>query len=136
MPIAKSYRSAAERAAEWYAVEIENCIVTRRAIRSQWQSVDFFGSDVVGKRLDGSHVYIQVTTGQAPAVSVRKKKLTAYPWHLTDTVLMLQMVELPMVSKRKQYAFNQWRYISGSWKNTGQMGIPKEWFLTLKRENV
>jgi hypothetical protein len=132
MPIAKSYRSAAERAAEWYAVEIESCIVTRRAIRSQWQSVDFFGSDVVGKKQDGSHVYIQVTTGQAPAVSVRKKKLTAYPWHLTDTVLMLQMVELPPEKRRKQYGFNIWRYDHSWAKDEEQFLIPREWFSTPK----
>lgn len=87
----KTKRVDAEKACEHYARVVLGCVCTRRPVRTQFQSIDFFGADVVGKRQDGSHVYIQVTTGQASAARVRRRKLEAYPWHPSDTVYLLQL---------------------------------------------
>lgn len=87
----KTKRVDAEKACEHYARVVLGCVCTRRPVRTQFQSIDFFGADVVGKRKDGSHVYIQVTTGQANAARVRRRKLEAYPWHGSDVVYLLQL---------------------------------------------
>jgi len=82
----KAKRGDCERAACHYIVHSHGCTVFRKAIRTQFQSVDFFASDVVGKKPDGSHVYVQATAGQASAVSARRKKLEKIPWHPSDTI--------------------------------------------------
>lgn len=91
----KTKRADAERAAEWYARERLECVLTRRAVRTKWQSVDFFAADVVGKRQDGSHVYIQATAGQSESLRVRRRKLERVPWHESDAVLVLQLTWTP-----------------------------------------
>jgi hypothetical protein len=91
----KAKRGDAERAGCHYVREIHKCVIHRRALKSQYQSVDFFASDVVAKRIDGSHVYVQVTAGQASAVSSRRKKLEKIPWHPSDTVELVQLVQNP-----------------------------------------
>lgn len=127
-----SARKDAERACEWYAREVCGCIITRRAIQTQFQSVDFFGSDCVGKRPDGSHVYIQATAGQVEAVRQRKRKLDAIPWHVTDTVLLLQLVQTkdPANARRKKFFFREHiRSIAGIWSVLEEAKpVPKEWF--------
>ena len=139
--IAKSKRPEAEKAAEWYAVKVENCIMIRRAIRTQWQKVDFFGSDVVGKRKDGTHVYIQVTAGQHSAVTARRRKLEKVPWHESDTVILLRLVETqdPFRKKRKLWWFKVCMYeirgqiLSSSipvrgWHWEDDISVPSTWF--------
>lgn len=121
---AKKKRGEAERAGEHYCLEKKDCIITRRAIRTQFQSVDFFASDIVGKRSDGSHVYVQVTAGQSTAVSARRKKLEQYPWHQTDTVELLQLVQTPdpANARRTKYFFrvHEYRLLPG--KGSGGFG--------------
>ncbi len=135
---AKSLRPQAERASEWYAREVCGCIITRRAIQTQWQSVDFFACDCVGKRSDGSHVYIQATAGQNEAVRVRRRKLDVVPWHKSDTVLLLQLVQTedPANARRKKFFFRvHFRDVAGPWSvlEEAQM-VPKEWFKAWKEE--
>jgi len=148
MPNAKSKRSAAERAAVHYAFSI-GCVITRKAIRTKFQSVDFFCSDIVGKKADGSHVYIQVTAGEYEAVRQRKRKLESIPWHDSDTVLLLQLIQEPdpVNAKRKLWFFRVHRYyhhaltvsatttakISPFWQTDEKaVEIPKEWFKARK----
>ena len=80
----------AEQAAVWYACERLSCVVYRRAVRSQWQSVDMFACDIVGKQVTGRHVYLQVTAGKSQAVTKRRRKIEAIPWHESDIVQILQ----------------------------------------------
>lgn len=137
---AKSLRPLAERACEHYAIEICGCVRTRRAIRTKWQSVDFFGADCVGKRKDGSHVYIQVTAGMAAAVTARRRKLEAEVWHPTDTVLLLQLIQTidPANAKRKKWFFRVHGYdrltdYHRKWRTDEQaIEIPKEWWKARK----
>ena len=80
--------------------------VTRRAVRTQWQKVDFFGADVMGKRKEGT-VYIQTTTSQRPEqVRVRRRKLEVVPWNPLDRVLLFEVEERPnVVNRRKKDLF-------------------------------
>lgn len=141
----KGKRREAEVACEHYCLKKMDCIITRRAIKTQWQSVDFFGSDVVGKRADGSHVYVQVTAGQSKAVNERKKKLEAFPWHKTDTVQLLQLVQTPdpANARRTKYFFRVYDYanierstmpqiesiLERQWRTREvAIDVPGEWF--------
>ena len=137
MPVknAKSKRNDAERAAVNFAHKHLGCVVTRRAVRTQWQKVDFFAADVVGKYDDGSHVYIQATAGQHSAVTARRRKLEKYPWHSTDTVLLLQLVQTedPANARKKLWFFRVHEYVldgySRAWETyEDAVPIPKEWF--------
>lgn len=126
-----------ERAAEWFCVEYNECVLTRRVARTRFNKVDFFAADVVGKKADGSHVYVQATTGKAAAVSQRKKKLEAVPWHETDVVQLVQMVENPrtLKSRKKSFAFKIYEYIleddgERRWNcfKDSEIFIPRYWF--------
>lgn len=129
---AKALRSAAERAAVWYCHEKHNCVITRRAVRTRFQSVDMFAADIVGKHLDGSHVYLQVTAGQSSAVTTRRRKLEKIPWHTSDTVELLQLVQTedPANAKRKLWFFRVHEYdpMKGWSTQNEAFPIPKEWF--------
>lgn len=131
MPVAKSKRAPAERAAEHYLRDVIGCVVTIRAVRTQWQRTDIFASDVVGKLSDGSHVYAQVTAGQAEAVRTRRRKLDAIPWHLSDRVILLQLVETkdPANKRRKWFHFRIHRLTPDGWKVDAEaVRVPVEWF--------
>jgi hypothetical protein len=139
-PVGK--RREAEVASEHYCREVMDCIATRRMIKNKWHKVDFFSCDVVGKRADGSHVYIQVTAGQTPKVLERKKKLENEVWHTSDTVQILQLVQTdnPGKGSRKLWFFRVYEYqLSGDvyeatnefryWKTyVDGIPVPKEWF--------
>ena len=134
----KSKWQDAERAAVHFAVHCMDCIITRRAVRAKFQSVDFFACDVVGKQKDGSHVYIQVTTGQAPAVTARKRKIEKIPWHHSDIVLILQLFWLsnPKNKRKKDWYFKVFEYspldersCQRNWDEwVGGLNVDKNWF--------
>jgi len=131
---ARTKRNEAEKAAVWYALEIHKCVLTRRAVRTMWQSVDFFGADVVGKKKDGSHVYIQATAGQHSAVTSRRRKLENIPWHKTDTIELLQLVQTedPVNARRKLWFFRI-HCFDGDWTTKNEaVPIPKYWFKAWK----
>ena len=65
----KALRRQAEVAAEHWMAKRLGCIAIRRAVRTQWQRVDFFGADLVGVLDTGAKIYIQVTTGSRSAMS-------------------------------------------------------------------
>lgn len=138
MKNAKSLRSTAEKACEWYARVICGCVLTRRAIQTKFQSVDFFAADCVGKRPNGSHVYIQATAGQNEAVRVRRRKLDVVPWHDTDTVLLLQLTQTedPANRRKKKYFFRvHVRTLAGIWiVEEDAHEIPREWFKAWKEQ--
>lgn len=120
----KTKRADAERAAEWYAREVLGCVITRRAVRTQWQAVDFFGSDVVGKLEDGSHAYIQATAGQSASIAARRRKLEAIPWLDSDIVQVVQLrwTEDPANARRKLWFFRVHEYAFG----LADMGVPED----------
>lgn len=140
MPIAKSKRPQAERAAEWALREEFGCVATRRALRTKFAKVDFFACDVIGVRQDGSRVWVQVTAGQVGAVLVRRRKIEVYPWHPSDTVVVWQLVERADVAnpRKKEWFFRQWEYgLVGS--NRREWGEPhqpipvrRHWFKAFK----
>ena len=141
---AKSKRPEAERAGEHYARAIEGCVATVRAVRTKWQRQDLFASDIVGKRKDGTHVYAQVTAGQSEAVRTRRRKLDAIPWHESDTVLLLQLVQTdnPANARGKLWFFRVHKYCAPhrySEDGPRQWGVedeacqvPKDWFKSYK----
>lgn len=109
----------------------------------QWQGwggkVDIFHSDTVGKRSDGSHVYTQVTCGQVESVRQRRRKLESIPWHVSDTVLVLQMVETPdpVYRSRKVYSFRVHHLLGGKWSvASSAITIPRAWFKAMKEADV
>ena len=106
-PLAKARRSDAERAAEWTLRVNCACLVTRRALRTKFAKVDFYSSDVIGKRRDGSCVYAQATAGGSECARTRRRKLEAVPWHPSERVLLLQLVERPPLpgERGKAWAF-------------------------------
>ena len=138
--IPKNKRREAECAAEWYAHEDHFCVLTRRAVRTQWQKVDFFGADVVGKTASGQHVYLQVTAGQSSAVTARRRKLEAIPWHKTDTVELLQLIQTedPANARRKLWWFRVHRFAAPAggarvWETDEEaVRVPREWFRARK----
>lgn len=135
----------AERAAEHFAVKVLGCIKTVRAIQTQFQRQDMFGSDVIGKLADGACRYIQVTTGGKSAVQQRKKKMESYPWHSSDRVYVLQMMKFKSKSLISLiYRFKVLEYWPNetaprAWVDWAVLGsdsndikIDKSWFKALK----
>ena len=130
-PLPKAFHSAAERAAEHFAIEVLACVKTRRATRSQFQSVDFFSCDVMGCREDGSKVYIQVTCGGKQALRTRRKKIEAEAWHPSEEVYLLELDR--SVYKPFSYFFRIWRYEKLKWQSDYELKeVPKSWFRKLK----
>ena len=131
----KAKRVDAEKAGEHYLRNL-GCVCTRRPVRTQFQSIDFFGSDVVGKLSDGSHVYAQVTTGQVEAARVRRRKLEAYPWHPSDRVLLLQLaVDAGTRPFRWYFRLHEYK-LEGTervWHNSSEeIDFPRSWFKAWK----
>lgn len=146
----KTKRVDAEKAAEHWARWWCACVCTRRPVRTQFQSIDFFGADVVGKDKTGAHVYVQVTTGQAEAARVRRRKLEKYPWHPSDKVFLLQLdvddsvrpfkwffkvheykQNLDIVACLDDKPVAEWTM--RSWVNTDAIhDVPREWFKAWK----
>lgn len=135
-PLGKGKRAEAERAAEWYLRERCGCIHTRRAVRTQWQKVDFWAADVVGKRADGSHVYAQATTGGDEALRTRRRKLEQYAWHVSDMVMVLQLTATPNPAnrRRKEWWFRVHVYNHGSrvWQDVVAHRVYAGWFKAWK----
>ncbi len=143
-------RADAERACEWYAHEIMDCVRTVRAVRTQWQRQDMFACDVLGKRDDGSLVGIQVTAGQNTAVTARKRKLEAEIWHEDDIVQLLQLVSTdnPGKGARRLWFFRVYEYnytpvqtgnglvkMGRVWEiRPDAVPVPREWFKKWKGE--
>ena len=156
MALAKGRRTDAERAAEHCLVREFGCVICRRMKRpagggaqsspdgtKQYQAwggkVDIFHCDVVGKRADGSHVYTQATCGQVEAVRQRRRKLETIPWHESDTVLVLQLVETPDPAHRSRlmYHFRVHEYGGGKWKVANEaISVPRVWFKALREEDL
>lgn len=139
MKNAKSKRPEAERAAEHYALKVLKCVITRRALRTKFAKVDFFASDIVGKKDNGEHVYIQATAGQDSAVTSRRRKLEVIPWHFTDTVLLVQLIQTidPANARRKKWFFrvHVFNQSEKKWSTLDEaVEIPKDWFKAFREE--
>lgn len=136
----KSKRPEAEKGTEWYLHEVENCVITVRAIRTKWQRQDLFAADVIGKRKNGTMAYAQATAGRDEAVRQRRRKLDVIPWHKSDTVLLLQLTQTPdpANNRRKLWFFRVHRLdvINLIWSVDEQaFPVPKEWFKAYKNKD-
>lgn len=127
--IANSKRKDAERAVEHALVEVYGCTHTWRARSAMYGSVDLFGCDAVGKLSDGTHVWVQVTAGQANAVSQRKLKITRYPWGLSDRVFVWQLA-FKKEGRRKVWFFrtHELDTMTYVWTTGPAIAIKPEWF--------
>lgn len=127
----------AERAAEHFAVKVLGCVKTVRAVQTQFQRQDMFGSDVIGKNKYGVSHYVQVTTGGKSAVQQRKRKMLDYPWHNSDRVYVVQMEKF-REKNRVKYAFvvnELWpnQILERAWMTwKDKTAIDKSWFKALK----
>jgi len=142
--VAKSRRPQAERAAEHYLYEICGCDPQQicRAVRTKWQAVDYWGSDVWGRTKSGDCYYAQVTAGQVEAVRTRRRKLEKISWNEFDTVLLLQLVEQPNPAnaRRKDFYFRvhiYWhRKTDKPWTVAVEAcPVPAMWFKKLRIED-
>ena len=138
--VAKSRRPEAERASEHALSHLYGCTHTRRALRTKFAKVDFFGCDTIGVRSNGTRVWVQVTAGQTAAVLSRRKKLDAYPWHETDEVYVWQLVDRASIEhpNRKEWYFRVWQRLGdGSWTNgSDSFRVGKAWFKAMKKEGA
>ena len=139
--LGKDLRRTAEVAAEHFLRDRIGCVMVRRAVRTQWQKVDFWGADLVGKLSTGGHVYAQVTTGGASCMSRRRDKLESTPWHDSDTVLLLNLVttQSPAKGRKREYWFRVEEMEQRSesedrgreflWRDWDEpVEVPREWF--------
>ena len=123
--MAKQDARLAEVAAQHYCHVVLDCTITRRAIRTRFQKVDLFGCDVMGRREDGSCVWIQVTAGKSANVAQRRRKLEAIPWNVLDDVRLLELRR----PERGIYTFRVHRYVDNEWiVDPGIFWIPRSWF--------
>lgn len=111
--------------------------MTRRAVQTRFQKVDFFGCDVMGKDGDSRTFWAQVTTGQADAVLQRKKKLLAFPWGISDRVFVLRMLDLPDPANlgKKLWYFQVHQLALGEWYQWEEAyPVPTSWFRAHKAD--
>jgi hypothetical protein len=127
--IPKSKRSPAERAAEWVLAEMYGCRYLRRAIRSQYQKVDFWGSDVMGRTESGMVFYAQVTTGGPEAVRQRRRKLEQIPWNEHERP-MLFVLHAAKDGRQVNYYFEIQHLVSPdmAWITESPVDIKDEWW--------
>lgn len=134
--VAKSKRKEAENAGEHCLRESFGCVNIARAVKTQFQFEDIFGSDVIGKDCRGWTYYAQVTTGQSSAVSSRKRKLESIHWNDTDTVMILQLGFEPN-GRRKNWHFvvHDYDTDTGKWSCwESPIAVPGEWFKRYRKE--
>ncbi len=100
-----------------------------------------FGCDVLGKRLDGTLVALQVTAGVSQAVTARKRKLEQELWQESDMVQLLQLVstENPGKGARKLWFFRVYEYEHYNdppgWVFKEEVvSVPRLWFKKWKAE--
>lgn len=137
--VSKTNRRKAEVASEHYLYHICKCDPhqIRRAVHTQWQKIDFWFSDVMGRTPKGRCFYAQVTAGQAEAVRQRRRKLEKISWNAFDNVMVLQMVEQPNPAnhRKKDFYFRIHRldHINLVWSvDEIAFPIPREWFNKLR----
>ena len=135
--VSKSMRPLAEKASEHYLYHVCGCDIPqiRRAIRTKWQSVDFWACDVMGRTREGRCFFAQVTAGQSEAVRSRRRKLEKISWNAFDTVFVLQLVEQPNPAnqRKKDFFFRVHRLFGTIWfVDSVAYPIPRGWFVKLK----
>lgn len=121
-----------------FLAERWKCTHIERAVRTQWQSVDFFAADVMGKSAKmGLNIYGQVTTGATKAVQVRRRKLEKVPWHHNERVFLFQLVSTddPVNKNKKRWWFriHQYHHQTNIWEVwDAAQEIPPSWFKAWK----
>ena len=136
--IATGRRTDAERAAEHYLYRVLSCEIEqiRRAVRVRFQSVDFWGCDVMGRHISGHAYYAQVTAGQTEAVRTRRRKLEKISWNEYDHVYLLQLVERK-AGRGKDFFFrvHRFHHQPRRWDvDDALQPVPREWFRKLRIE--
>lgn len=136
----KKYKGTlSELAAEHYAYEVLGCVRTVRAVATKFQRQDLFASDVLGRKPDGTLCAIQVTAGQASAVSARKRKLEREVWHSSDIVLLLQLYWEKGKGNKKDWFFKVWEYTCDNlsdkraWFHKSDHAVSQSWFKLYRR---
>jgi len=93
----------------------------------------------MGKQVDGTYCYAQVTAGGDEAVRIRRRKLEKVPWHfeVDKNVLVLQLTSTPNPANRraKLFWFRVHRYdpVLEEWAvDEKAVPIPKEWFTAMR----
>lgn len=93
---------------------------TKRALRTKWASVDFFGCDVIARMPDRLEIHnIQVTMGKDESIRARRRKLEAIYWTPSDHVFVFQVIQRPAVTyaNRVDYFFKVHQMTEpGNWK--------------------
>lgn len=140
---AKADRNNAERACEHYCREVLGCVVTVRAVRTQWQRQDLFAGDVIGKTAEGHLRVVQATAGKDQAVTARRRKLERIPWHPSDRVQVVQLRSWPDPANRRRllYGFrvHEWEHqlSPGAWGVQDRIQpVPREWFKSVQKESA
>ena len=136
----KALQRQAEVAAGHFMKARLGCCAIRRAVRTQWQKVDFFGADLVGVLSTGAKIYVQVTTGSHSAMSARRAKLGDFPWHPSETVLLLNLVATvsPAKGRKTEYWFRveelaRPQMVWNDWPEP--IPVPRGWFKTKSRDD-
>lgn len=90
---------------------------TRRAIRTKWQKIDFFGADVIAKVPGNEQVsagttyYAQVTMSKDIAgISKRKRKLEQQYWSPYDRPRVLRLIQKKGDNNRNEYFFRVYAF--------------------------
>lgn len=131
---AKDDWAKAERAAEHW-LRYCGCVAIRRAVRTRFQKIDFFGCDIMGRSKTGATAWVQVTCGESADVAHRRRKLEALPWLKNDNVLILQM-KSEQLGRTIAYRFRIHEYRCGKW-DVWEVDepIPREWFKAWKEKS-
>lgn len=113
--------------------------VTRRALRTKFNKVDFFGSDIIAMN-SKEKVFCQVTMMKKGA-SVKRKKLEEYAdyWLRTDRVFVFELRTIPNPVNRavhdhffRVHEFNKQK---GDWTIWDEaIPVPRSWFKVNKPE--
>lgn len=108
---------------------------TRRALRTKFAKVDFFGADVLGKS-GWSTIFCQVTKGKNPGSKRRKLEKPEGIWLETDRRLVFELRTLPNPVNRSvhDYYFRVHELLKNDkwiiWPEP--IKVPRDWFKVKK----
>jgi len=125
----KQDQANAEKAAQWLLASW-GYTQQRKAVRTKYQKVDFFGADIMAMDdYRGYKIFCQVTTGGYEAIRQRKRKLEQYIFSEHDDVFIFVMKK-----EKKGRSFEYWFEINyfdmsgDDWYERPPEPIKREWF--------
>ena len=114
----------AEWSAEWLLRERYRCVATRRAVRTRFQSVDFFGCDCMGRDVEGRTWWIQATAGKSANVAHRRRKIEEHQWR--EGVMLIE-VRLEKEGRRKVGMYRLHWWDNATWEIVDVGEVPRHW---------